>query len=313
VPVPVPVPVPVSVLGGGEPRGGARAASPLALARFERLIARSGGSAGVSIGLLDGPVVTTHPDLAGARIRTVEDGSVASCTLPESGACAHGTFIAGILVARRGARAPAICPGCALLLRPIFRETHAGGRVPTATPDDVAQAIADCVGAGGRVLNLSAATVEPSTRVERRLHEALDYASARGTLVVAAAGNQATLGSSAITRHPWVIPVVACDRWGRPTGESNLGGSVGRRGLGAPGEAIESLAPGGGSRSGGGTSVAAAFVTGAVALLWSLFPAASAGEIKRAVSGAGRRRGVTPPLLDAEAALAILVARFGGG
>jgi subtilisin family serine protease len=309
----VPVPVPVPVLRGGERRRGGRAASPLALARLERLIARSGGSAGVSIGLLDGPVVTTHPDLAGARIRTVEDRSVASCTLPASGACAHGTFIAGILVAQRGARAPAICPGCALLLRPIFHETGAGGRVPTATPDDVAEAIAECVGAGARVLNLSAATVEPSIRVERPLHEALDFAAARGTLVVAAAGNQATLGSSAITRHPWVTPVVACDRWGRPTSESNLGGSVGRRGLGAPGEAIESLAPGGRSGTGGGTSAAAAFVTGAVALLWSLFPAASPGEIKGAVSGAGRRRGVSPPLLDAEAALATLEARFGGG
>ena len=49
--------------------------------------------------------------------------------------------------------------------------------------------------------------------------------------MVAAAGNQGTLGSSAITRHPWVIPVVACDLRGRPMNESNLGSSIGRRGL----------------------------------------------------------------------------------
>ena len=59
--------------------------------------------------------------------------------------------------------------------------------------------------------------------------------------MVAAAGNQGTVGSSVITRHPWVIPVIACDLQGRPTTESNLGSSIGRRGLAAPGENIASL------------------------------------------------------------------------
>jgi hypothetical protein len=58
---------------------------------------------------------------------------------------------------------------------------------------------------------------------------------------VAAAGNQGTLGSTAITRHLWVIPVVAYDLQGRPMDQSNLGSSIGRRGLGAPGDRITSL------------------------------------------------------------------------
>jgi len=51
----------------------------------------------------------------------------------------------------------------------------------------------------------------------------------------------------------------------------------------------------------GGSCVAVAFVTGAVALLWSLFPRASAGQIKIAVAAAqgGVRPSVAPPLLDA--------------
>ncbi len=49
-----------------------------------------------------------------------------------------------------------------------------------------------------------------------------------------------------------------------------------------------------------GTSVAAPFVTGTLALLWSLFPDAAAGLVKLAVTQAGvaRRRSVVPPLLD---------------
>ena len=105
-------------------------------------------------------------------------------------------------------------------------------------------------------------------------------------IVVAAAGNQGTLGRSAITRHPWVIPVVACDGRGRPMADSNLGGSIGRRGLSAPGDAITSLGADGESLTLGGTSVAAPFVTGATALLWSVFPSASAAEIQWASRGA---------------------------
>jgi subtilisin family serine protease len=120
-------------------------------------------------------------------------------------------------------------------------------------------------------------------------------------LVVAAAGNQATVGGSAITHHPWTIPVVAYGRAGRPLAHSNLGRSIGNRGVGAPGEGVVSLASQGEPVASGGTSVAAPFVTGAAALLWSVFPGAAAVEVKHAVfsSLGGRRRTVTPPLLDA--------------
>ena len=279
---------------------------PLALVGLDRLMASSSGSRSVRVALLDGPVATSHPDLADAHLQAVGDGPGAACTQRHSGACAHGTFVAGILAASRGSRAPALCPGCTLLVRPIFREVTGDGHLPAATPEEVAEAILECVSAGARVLNLSAAIAEPSTRVERRLRESLDYAAVRGALVVAAAGNQGTLGSSVITRHPWVIPVVAYDRQGRPTRESNLGSSMGRRGLGAPGEAIESLGSEDAPHVGGGTSAAAAFVTGAIALLWSLLPSAGPSELKHAVTYGGRRSGVSPPLLDAEAALEIL-------
>ena len=113
--------------------------------------------------------------------------------------------------------------------------------MPSATPEELATAIIECIDAGARVINLSLALAQPSVKGEQALEQALNQAARRGVIVVAAAGNQGTLGSSAITRHPWVIPVVACDLRGRPMNESNLGSSIGRRGLSAPGDSITSL------------------------------------------------------------------------
>jgi subtilisin family serine protease len=139
------------------------------------------------------------------------------------------------------------------------------------------------------------------------LEEALDYALQRSVIVVAAAGNQGTLGSSTITRHPWVIPVVACDPHGSPTRDSNLGHSIGRRGLSAPGQNIISLSAEARQIALGGTSVAVPFVTGTIALLLSEFVNATAAQVKSAVTSSSRRCTVVPPLLDAEAAYQILL------
>ena len=279
--------------------------TPLDLVRLTPLIDRTSGRPELTIGLIDGPVVMTHPELANHHVREIPGNGSAACTQASSTACLHGTFVAGILSAKRGSVAPAICPNCTLLVRPIFAETTAAnGEMPSATPEELAQAILDCIDAGARVLNISAALAQPSMKNERTLEEALDQAARRGVIVVAAAGNQGTLGSTAITCHPWVIPVVGYDLQGRPMNHSNLGSSIGRRGLGAPGDRITILGAEGKPFTLGGTSAAAPFVTGAIALLWSEFPTATATEIKLAATHARipRRTTVVPPLLDAWAA-----------
>lgn len=276
--------------------------NPLELVKLTSLMERTRGDPRVQVGLIDGPVAVDHPDLAGGNIREVPGKMRGQCARAASMACMHGTFVAGILCGKRDSAAPAICPGCTLLLRPIFMENTQGkSRMPSATPGELAAAIRETIDAGARVINLSAALAQPSTRGELELDEALDHAARQGVLIVAAAGNQGTVGSTAITRHPWVIPVAACDLHGRPTRESNLGSSIGRRGLSAPGEGITSLAATGKPLTFGGTSAAAPFVTGTIALLWSNFPSARAAELKRALtqtSGSGRHS-VVPPLLNA--------------
>jgi subtilisin family serine protease len=176
--------------------------------------------------------------------------------------------------------------------------------MPSATPDELSSAIIDCIEAGSHVINLSAALANPSAKGERRLIEVLDYSAKRGVLVVAATGNQGTIGNSIITGHPWVIPVIACDLYGRPLGYSNLGNSIGRRGLSAPGEGITSLAVDGQPSTFGGTSAAAPFVSGAIALLLSVFTKATPAAVKLAITTASgaRRMTVVPPLLNAWAA-----------
>jgi subtilisin family serine protease len=283
--------------------------NPLDLVKLTALMERTNGSPEVKIGLIDGPVVIQHADLASQYLREIPHSNGATCTQADSAACLHGTFLAGILCARRSSPAPAICPSCTLLVCPIFTETVSGpGHMPSATPQELAAAIITCIDAGARVINLSLFLAQSSAKGDAELEEALNHALRSGVIVVAAAGNQGTLGSSAITRHQWVIPVVACDIRGRPMNGSNLGSSIGRRGLRAPGDGITSLGSEGQPLTLRGSSVAVPFVTGTIALIWSEFLAATPAELKLAITQSyGRRQtAVTPPLLDAWAAYEVL-------
>jgi subtilisin family serine protease len=291
------------------------ARSPLDAVSLSRLMERTAGRPEVVVGLIDGPVAANHADLAAESIRSLAPQGTGFSERATGAARAHGTYVAGILSARRGSAAPAICPGCTLLVRPIFLESASeNADTPSASPGELADAIVDCIQAGARILNLSVALATPSPNREPKLEQALDHSAARGTIVVAAAGNQGTLGGSAIIRHPWVIPVAACDAQGRPMAASNLGSSIARRGLMAPGDAVTSLGANGKPVTSGGTSAAAPFVTGAIALLWSVFPEARPAEVKSVVTGAGVRRAtVVPPLLNAWAAYQLMANRRGQG
>ena len=181
--------------------------------------------------------------------------------------------------------------------------------MPAATPRELAAAIRECIDVGARIVNISAALT--TTRGDERglLAQALDLAARRGVIVVVAAGNQATVAGSVLTRHRWVLPVAACSASGRPVASATLSASIGARGLCAPGDDVTSLAPGGGLRRLGGSSTAAPFVTGAAALIWSEHPKAHAAAIRFALTAGGRRPSVVPPLLDAWSAYRAMEAR----
>ena len=269
------------------------------MVRLSELMELSRGREDILIAVLDGTVDLDHPALEDANVV----GRRISCQDKSSASCMHGTFVAGLLAARRDSVAPGISPDCKFLVHPIFSGGWKSGVAPSVEPDRVADCIVESVDAGARLINLSAEVIGGSATTNRFLRLALAHCMQHDVLVIASAGNLNAVGGSLITGHEWVIPVVAYSSSGAPSSSSTLGRSIGLHGLGAPGEGVRSLAPGGGEAVSVGSSAAAPFVTGTAALLASTFPAASASEIRHALlSGPSIcRKTVVPPLLNAAA------------
>ncbi|MEU8567544.1 S8 family serine peptidase [Streptomyces pathocidini] len=280
---------------------------------LDRVMAVCDGDPSITIGLLDGPVDSGNPGfaeealvtgaaVAGAAITRAHTRS-GDTAASDGAATQHGTAVAGVLAARRSSGAPAICPGCRVLVRPVLADGDEGH--PVARPEDLAAGIAECLAAGVRLINLSAGFTTAGSPQNEPVRSALDLAARRGVIVVVAAGNGGSLGGSSTVSHPSVVPVTSCDETGRPLPGGNLGISVGRRGVRAPGTPVESLGP----RSAdlgrplttlSGTSLSTAFVTGALALAWSAAPGLPGAVLQLALTGArSARRGIVPPLLDA--------------
>ena len=100
--------------------------TPLDLVKLPELMKLTSGRSEIVVGMVDGPIAISHGDLVRSRIRQVAGETPAECAQTSSVACVHGTFVAGILSARRGSAAPAICPDCTLLVSPVFLETATG-------------------------------------------------------------------------------------------------------------------------------------------------------------------------------------------
>ena len=122
------------------------------------------------------------------------------------------------------------------------------------------------------------------------LFDAIQRANVAGILFVAAAGNSGAnidrrLSYPAAYSNSNVISVASITSTGALSSFSNYGAV--NVDLGAPGSAIWSTLPGNSYGSYSGTSMATPHVTGAVALYKSLFPAATAADIKTAILSKG--------------------------
>jgi hypothetical protein len=84
----------------------------LDLVNLTALMERTSGSPDVMVGLIDGPIAVNHPDLTEVNLRELPGKLSGTCTQGSSAACRHGTFVAGILCAKRSSVAPALCPRC---------------------------------------------------------------------------------------------------------------------------------------------------------------------------------------------------------
>jgi subtilisin family serine protease len=142
---------------------------------------------------------------------------------------------------------------------------------------------------GARVINLSLNGSEPSQALE----EAIRQAEAQGALVVTSAGNDgadrdAVPSYPASIGSPAVLTVASSTRSGALGSGSAYGASVD---IAAPGEGIVASDLNAGFTTQSGTSFAAAYVSGAAALLAAARPGATATQLRSALVRSARRGG----------------------
>lgn len=188
----------------------------------------------------------------------------------------HGTHVAGIIAAEpnNGIGIAGIAWGCRLM--PLRAGFISGGGAFLQS-DDVAAAIVYAADNGAHVINLSLGdTVNVFV-----IQDAVAYAYQRGCVLVAAAGNDATAGSYYPAALDTVISVAAIGENGRLSGLSNFGATID---IAAPGDNILSTDLDGQFQVKFGTSMAAAHISGVVALLLSANPACSNTEIRQTLT-----------------------------
>ena len=223
----------------------------------------SAGS-GVTIALLDSAPDVEHRDLSRTQIKALENGS------DEIDPGVHGTLMAGVMTAveGNGFGIMGLAPEAELVSIPVCVPSgKAGG---SCTIFDLLQGLDLAWDAEADLVNLSLSG--PANPLLKRGVARLE---ALGVVVVAAAGNEGTEQKRYPAAYPSVIGVGAIDQEGELFPASNRGDWVE---LLAPGVEILSTVPGNAFAFGSGTSLAAAHVTGELAVLTAAIGSAKAAR-----------------------------------
>jgi len=246
------------------------------------------GRPDVVVAVIDTAIDSSHPDLAGAIV--AERPVVPNV---DSTSRAHGTTVASVIAARKdnGFGIAGIAPNVGILSIAAF-ESIGDGEARSSTAILV-RAFDEARTYGADVINASWVTTAGTQTASAEALEALRIAIRDvGVPVVAAAGNE---GSQLTTSGPyfpaaWVLPnlitVAAIQPNGAIASFSNVGASV--VDLAAPGAGITTTSVGGQAVIASGTSYAAPYVSGALALARSIAPYATTGELVDAVMWSSR-------------------------
>jgi len=252
----------------------------------------------VAIAVVDDLADVSHPDLAG-HARQLKPGPILA---------PHGTQVASAAAgAFNGAGVLGVFPGAPIL---------SIGLPQPIKCFDAADAIIAAAEAGAKVINLSFGSAEDCTT----MFGAAQIAYSKGSLVVAAAGNEFAQGNLVIfpAGYPHVLSVAALDPSLRPSRFSSANAAID---VAAPGVAVPVATPAGfdtedgvvdGVTTGSGTSFAAPIVSGAAAWLATSRRDLSNGQLAdvlrhsaRDVPPAGYDRNTGFGLVDLAAALAL--------
>jgi hypothetical protein len=227
----------------------------------------------VRLAIIDSGVDVTHPELKGAVADSID--VVGGKATPDT----HGTAIAGIVGARE--QLSGIAPDARIVAVRAFAQTSAGRT--EGTTETLIKGIDAALGKGVRLFNLSfAGPRDPS------VEQIIRIAESKGAIFVAAAGNG---GPGAPAAYPaaydTVIAVTAVDSADKLYDKATRGDYIA---FAAPGVDILAAAPKRAYGLSSGTSLAAAHVSGIVALMAERKPDLRTADIKKLLKESARRR-----------------------
>ena len=232
---------------------------------------------GVTIALIDGPVDTSAPELAGANIT-----DKSRCTIEDSPAgIRHGTDMATFLVSPY----TGVAPDATLYsyqfsnADSVSSGTCVSGGLRTNTMGPlINQAIDD----GAQIISISQGTPERDSE----LQWALTRAMSEGVIVVASAGNTASDNSlEQLIRWSGVVGVSAINSDGTFASYSSWGNGVVTAAFGGP---VNTIDPNTGApTTASGTSNSTALVSGMLALARQKWPNATTNQILQSLVRSG--------------------------
>ncbi len=230
----------------------------------------STGDPGVVVAVVDTGVDAEHQELAGRVLKGYDFVEGDSDTSDANG---HGTHVAGIAAASgdNGVGVAGVAWRASILPVKVLDESGYGYY------SDVIAGIRYAADQGADVINLSLG----GSACSLALQEAVDYAHGRGSIVVAAAGNEGLDSLSYPAACQYVIGVGASDQDDLPASFSSRGKDLD---LLAPGTAIYSTYPASRYIKMSGTSMAAPQVAGALALLLSVRPGLNPQDAESALT-----------------------------
>ena len=233
------------------------------------------GNPQVVIAVCDTGVDATHPDLAA---RLVPGWNVIDQNDDTSPAHPHGTWVAGVAAASSNNATGVAAPAMNCQVMPIRITSRSDGGAATS---DIAAGAIWAADHGARVINVSYAGYGSSI-----IADAAAYVRSKGALFVMAAGNDGDYVPNA--EDPNILAVSATNSDDGLAGFTTTGPFID---LSAPGSGIWTTGLQGSYTTVNGTSSSAPLVAGAAALILSVYPQLTAGEVEALLKVSADDRG----------------------